>query len=65
MNQSPENVFVERIELNGQPFTSAYVTHAQLTSGSADFVFYMTSNSDTPFYRANDGARVPGKKATP
>ena len=60
INQSPDNVYVERIELNGQPFESTYVTHAQLASGAASFVFYMTYSADTPYYRANNYATVPG-----
>jgi len=32
-NQSPDNVFVQRVEVNGQPIARRYLTHKELTSG--------------------------------
>jgi len=54
VNQSAENVYIERLERNGAPFTGAYVEHADLLD--AHFVFYMTNVPDTAYNRNNDGA---------
>jgi putative alpha-1,2-mannosidase len=32
-NQSPENVFVQRVEVNGEPIARTYLTHDELVSG--------------------------------
>jgi predicted alpha-1,2-mannosidase len=41
-NQLPENVFVQRVEVNGKPVTRRYVTHEELVAGG-DIVFFMDS----------------------
>ena len=53
VNQSPENVFVERVERNGAPFESAFVYHDELVG--ATFTFYMSSTADTAYNRATAG----------
>jgi len=61
VNQTAENVYIERIERNGAPFTGAYVEHADLLD--AHFVFYMTNVPDTAYNRDNDGATRWTKRA--
>lgn len=40
-NLSEENLYVEKVELNGQPYDEKYITHEAITDG-ATLVFYMT-----------------------
>ena len=41
VNQSPGNVFVRKIELNGQKLDRLYITHREIIDGG-NLVFYMT-----------------------
>jgi len=41
INQSPANVYVKKIELNGQKLDRLYITHREITDGG-HLVFYMT-----------------------
>ncbi|MDD2245744.1 MAG: GH92 family glycosyl hydrolase [Proteiniphilum sp.] len=42
-NLSAENMYVERIELNGQPYDKKFITYKDIMNGSK-LVFYMTDN---------------------
>ena len=41
-NLSKENLYVEKIELNGQPYDNKFITYQDIMNGSS-LVFYMTS----------------------
>jgi predicted alpha-1,2-mannosidase len=41
-NQGPDNVFVQRVEVDGKPLTRRYLTHDQLVAGG-EIVFFMGS----------------------
>lgn len=41
-NLSKENLYVEKIELNGQPYDKKYITYQDIMNGSS-LVFYMTN----------------------
>lgn len=41
INQSPQNVFVSKAELNGRKLDRSYITHKEITDGG-ELVFYMT-----------------------
>ena len=41
-NQSDKNVYVKKMELNGKPYTSNFINHADIINGGK-LVFYMTS----------------------
>ena len=56
INNSPTNVYVERITLNGVDLTTPYITHAQIVAGGT-LTFYMSSTADTAFNANNDEAR--------
>lgn len=55
INNSVDNVYIDRALLNGVELTSPYVTHAQLTGGGT-FTFYMTNIAASKFNRENDEA---------
>jgi putative alpha-1,2-mannosidase len=40
-NLSAENMYVEKIELNGQPYNEKFITYEDITNGGT-LVFYMT-----------------------
>ncbi len=42
-NLSKENMYVEKIELNGQPYDKKFITHVDIINGST-LVFYMTDS---------------------
>lgn len=44
INQSDENVYVEKITLNGKELTDTYITHAQLMNGG-ELVFTMSNEA--------------------
>ena len=44
LNQSAENVYVEKVTFNGKELTDVYITHAQLMQGG-DLVFTMSGES--------------------
>lgn len=43
INLSDENLYIEKIELNGQPYTEKYITHTDIMNGGK-LTFYMTNN---------------------
>jgi len=47
-NNSPENVYVEAVTLNGVPLGTPYVTHAQLMANPS-FEFWMTNVQTNAF----------------
>ena len=44
-NLSVDNLYVDKIELNGKPYTEKTISHDDIMNG-ADLVFYMTDNSE-------------------
>ena len=44
-NLSVDNLYVEKIELNGKPYTEKTISHEDIMKG-ANLVFYMTDNSE-------------------
>jgi predicted alpha-1,2-mannosidase len=44
INQSPGNVYVKKVELNGQKLDRLYITHQEIMNGGS-LVFYMTGTS--------------------
>ncbi len=42
INLSDENLYIEKIELNGQPYTEKYITHTDIMNGGK-LTFYMTN----------------------
>jgi predicted alpha-1,2-mannosidase len=44
INQSPGNVYVKKVELNGQKLDHLYITHQEIMDGGS-LVFYMTGSS--------------------
>jgi putative alpha-1,2-mannosidase len=40
-DQSPKNVYVKKVTLNGQPLTRRYITHEEILNGGK-LVFYMS-----------------------
>jgi len=48
--QSAENVFVQRVEVNGKPIDRRHFTHKELMAG-ADIVFFMGPDPSTGFER--------------
>ena len=44
-NLSVNNLYVEKIELNGQPYTSRTISHKDIMDG-ANLLFYMTDNAE-------------------
>ena len=48
INNSPTNVYVERVTLNGVDLTTPYITHAQIVAGGT-LTFYMSSTANTAF----------------
>jgi putative alpha-1,2-mannosidase len=42
INQSPKNVYVSKITLNGQPVNRHYITHEEIMNGG-ELVFYMSA----------------------
>lgn len=48
-NNSPTNVYIESVKVNGVELMEPIVTHAQLTVGSATIEFVMSSSPNTAF----------------
>ena len=44
-NLSVNNLYVEKIELNGKPYTKKTISHQEIVDGG-NLVFYMTDNSE-------------------
>ena len=42
-NLSDKNMYVEKVELNGQPYSLKHITYKDIMSGSS-LVFYMTDS---------------------
>ncbi|MDR0660227.1 MAG: GH92 family glycosyl hydrolase [Prevotellaceae bacterium] len=47
-NQADGNVYIDKIKLNGQPYTKSYITYDDIFSGS-EIVFYMTDKPNKAF----------------
>ena len=47
-DNSPENIYVAKMELNGKPYTKSYILHSDIADG-ARFDFYMTSEPKNGF----------------
>ena len=56
INNSPTNVYVERIVLNGVDITTPYIRHDQIVAGGT-LTFYMAAQPGTSFNLNNDEAR--------
>ncbi len=54
IDNSPENVYIQKITVNGELWMSPYIRHSEL---SGEIVFYMTNISDSDFNRQNDEYR--------
>lgn len=48
-HQSPENVFVKKVELNGKLLERPFITHQELMNGG-ELVFYMDDEPNKDFY---------------
>lgn len=48
-DQSPENVFVKKVELNGKLLERPFITHADLMNGG-ELLFYMDDEPNKDFY---------------
>ena len=57
VNNSPTNVYVERISWNDVDLTEPYITHAELAAGGA-LTFYMTDVPTSTFNTNNDIVRA-------
>ncbi|WP_437440996.1 GH92 family glycosyl hydrolase [Sinomicrobium kalidii] len=49
-NQSEENVFVERVEFNGEPLKKPFIKHSDLLKGGT-LTFYMTDKPNKALYK--------------
>ncbi|REE83538.1 putative alpha-1,2-mannosidase [Lutibacter oceani] len=49
-NQSDENVYVEKVELNGKELTKPFITHAEIMNGG-ELQFFMNSKPNKQLYK--------------
>ena len=47
-DNSPENIYVAKMEINGKPYTKSYILHSDIADG-ARIDFYMTSDENITF----------------
>jgi putative alpha-1,2-mannosidase len=52
-NNSPENIYIQSVTLNGQPYEKSFITHTDIQNGG-ELVFQMGSMPNKEFGAAPD-----------